>query len=190
MITIDKFKETFNKKEYIWHIDRPNIIGIRTSLQLPDVFNDILFMEYEGKTFISTAFTTEPGIAMLSNPINDKGTALLVPNQYKNCWSLGFHKQRKEHRALVQVDVVSVYRDSDKDNLAEITNVTDKGLFGINIHGTRPDRLVKAIGEFSAGCQVFHRWEQKEDFIDILYTYKDKVNNKFTYTLLLEEDLK
>ncbi len=190
MITIDKLKEIFKSKGYIWYPDRPNIIGIRTTLQLPDVFNDILFMEYENKTFISTAFTTEPGVAMLSNPINAKGTALLKPFQYLNTWALGFHKQRKEHDALVQIKPVTVYRDADKDNLAEITSVADIGLFGINIHGTRPDRLVKVIGEFSAGCQVFHNWEEKENFIDILKTYKDKVKNEFTYTLLLEEDLK
>lgn len=190
MVTIDKLKEVFAKKGYIWYTDRPNIIGIRTTLQIPDVFNDILFVEYEGETFVSTAFTTEPGVAMLKNPINAKGTALLKPGQYKDTWSLGYHKQRKEHEALIQVKPVTVYRDSDKDNKAEVTSVEDTGLFGINIHGTRPDRLVKVIGEFSAGCQVFHRWDSKEDFIDICKLYRNKTKNVFTYTLLLEEDLK
>lgn len=189
MVNIEKLQEVFKKKGYIWYTDRPNIIGIRTKLQIPDVFNDILFVEYEGKTFISTAFTTEPGVAMLSNPMNAKGTALLKPNQYKDTWSLGFHKQRKEHTALIQMLPVTVYRDADKDNLAEVTKVEDAGLFGINIHGTRPDRLVKVIGEFSAGCQVFHRWESKEEFIDICELYRIKTKNKFTYTLLNEEDL-
>lgn len=40
-ITIDTLKKAMTKLGYKWYTDRPNLIGIRTTLQIPDVFNDL-----------------------------------------------------------------------------------------------------------------------------------------------------
>ena len=39
-ITLDKLKSTIEKKGYKWYTDRPNLIGIRSTLDVPDSFND------------------------------------------------------------------------------------------------------------------------------------------------------
>ena len=44
-ITIDLLKNTFSKKGYKWQNDEPNLIAIRTNLQVPDVFNDLFHKE-------------------------------------------------------------------------------------------------------------------------------------------------
>lgn len=43
-ITIDVLKNAISKLGYKWYSDRPNLIGIRTTLQVPDVFNDLFCM--------------------------------------------------------------------------------------------------------------------------------------------------
>jgi len=45
-ITIQKLKEVILKKNYKWFENQINLIGIRTKLQVPDVFNDLLFLVY------------------------------------------------------------------------------------------------------------------------------------------------
>ena len=46
-VAIEKLKSVIAKKNYIWYEDRPNIIAIRTKLQVPDVFNDVLCLVWK-----------------------------------------------------------------------------------------------------------------------------------------------
>lgn len=46
-VSIDLLKSVFEKKKYIWYSDRPNLIGIRTELQVPDIFNDLFIMVWK-----------------------------------------------------------------------------------------------------------------------------------------------
>jgi len=46
-ITIQSLKDTISALGYKWFDDQPNIIGIRTKLQVPDSFNDILCIVYK-----------------------------------------------------------------------------------------------------------------------------------------------
>ncbi len=46
-ITIDILKSTVSKLGYKWYTDRPNLIGIRTTLQIPDVFNDVFCLVWK-----------------------------------------------------------------------------------------------------------------------------------------------
>ena len=107
-----------------------------------------------------------------------------------DCWSLGFHQQKSDHKALVQTGKVTVYRDSNKDDLYQLNeSKVDTGLFGINIHGSNKVGSSAKIGKWSAGCQVFSTWSHKEEVMDICEKYKTVTKNKFTYTLLDEKDL-
>lgn len=45
-ITIESLKRTINKLEYKWYTDKPNMIGVRTTLDVPDSFNDFFCMVY------------------------------------------------------------------------------------------------------------------------------------------------
>lgn len=241
-ITIDLLKKTVSKLGYKWYTDRPNLIGIRSTLDVPDAFNDFFCMVYsipamptglslkdqqawlnkwafkgsngqklseDGVAGKNTEFalqqynasvgkevlkiyqnTTNPGVYWLNNPMSKLGTAVLKPNQWVDCWSLGFHQNKSDHRALVQTGKVTVYRDNNKDNNYQLNeSQVESGLFGINIHGSGKLAPSKQIGKWSAGCQVFSNWANKEEVMNICDLFKKTTGNKFTYTLINEKDL-
>ncbi len=49
-ITIELIKKTIGKLGYKWYTDRPNLVGIRTTLQIPDIFNDIFCLIWTQET--------------------------------------------------------------------------------------------------------------------------------------------
>jgi len=241
-ITAELLKSVFQKKGYKWYTDRPNLIGIRSTMDVPDSFNDFFCLVYgtptmpsgldlkaqqtwlnahgfkgaNGKILVEDGVagknttwaleqynlvagketikiypnTTNPGVYWLNNPMNKLGTAVLKPGQWVDCWSLGFHQQKSDHKALVQTGKVTVYRDSNKDDLYQLNeSKVDSGLFGINIHGASKSGSTLKVSKYSAGCQVFSTWSHKEEIMDICEKYKTVTKNKFTYTLLDEKDL-
>ena len=240
-ITIELLKNAISKKGWKWFTDRPNLIAIRSTLDVPDSFNDFFCLVYQiptmpkldlkgqqnwlnswgfkganGKPLVedgsagkNTTFaldeyskvvgnevikaypnTTNPGVYWLNKPMSKLGTAVLKPNQWVDCWSLGFHQQKKDHRALVQTGKVTVYRDNTKDNFYQLDDSkVETGLFGINIHGSNKSGSSVRIGQWSAGCQVFSTWNHKEEVMNICEKFKTVTKNKFTYTLLDEKDL-
>ena len=52
---------------------------------------------------------------------NVKGTAILVPGQYRGAYKIGFHKGK--YKALVQAKPVKLYIDNDKDNKYRKPNI-------------------------------------------------------------------
>jgi hypothetical protein len=241
-ITIELLKNALSEKGYTWYSDRPNLIGVRSTLDVPDSFNDFFCLVYQipkmsdgldlkgqqqflnsygfkgsnGKPLVedgsvgkNTTFalneytkvagqevlkiyplTTNPGVFWLNKPMSKLGTAVLKPIQWVDCWSLGFHQSKKDHRALVQTGKVTVYRDNNKDSYYQLNeNSTQTGLFGINIHGSNKSGSSVRIGQWSAGCQVFSTWTHKEEVMNICEKFKTKTKNKFTYTLINESDL-
>jgi len=244
-ITYNVLQGIFKEKDYIWYDDRPNLIGIRTKLDVPNIFNDVFVVAYTvptmpksftervdvqqkfynvfgyrdsdnqpldvdgivgsktlyaqsqylkdiGKNRILTfTITTDPGTYWLEHPMNKLGTAVLKPGQYIDTYTIGYHKNKTDHLALIQRHgKVSVYRDNDRDDLSEASNVEQTGFFGINIHRASKWGKTDHINKWSAGCQVFARPDDLERVLDVCQFYKVLVNNKYTYTLLLEDDLK
>lgn len=241
-LTIEKLKNAIQKLNYKWFNDAPNIIGIRSTLQVPDIFNDYICLVFvqptipgnystlqkqkwlnkwgyigsngkplaeDGKAGTNTNYaleqygrdvkkerlivyviTTDPGLYYQKvKLLSSKGCAVLKPGQYLNCYQLGFHK-KNDHKALVQTGgKITVYRDNDRDGIAENLGVEESGFFGCNIHGAKKLTKTDKIGAYSAGCQVFEDWFQKEQFIGICEQFKPNTGNKFTYTLLEEKDL-
>lgn len=45
-ITIENLKKTITSLNYKWYTNKPNLIGIRTTLDIPDTFNDFFCMVY------------------------------------------------------------------------------------------------------------------------------------------------
>lgn len=189
-MTIDSLKKTIAVKGYKWFEDQPNIIGIRTTLSIPDIFNDILCIVYknaEGKEQLFTAvITTEPGIYYQKKILNPNGCAVLQPGQYINCYKLGFHKDQK---ALVQVGKLTYKRDKDLNGIAGDSGTIESGLIGLNIHGATKLSLTKLIGPWSAGCQVHQDWNKKEEMVAICSKYQAVNKGLLSYTLLLETQL-
>jgi hypothetical protein len=183
-----KFFDTPDKKLNI------NIIGVRRDNQGSNTFDDFLLVMYREEELMVTnryQITTDPGKYWLKNPINPKGTAILVPGQYRSTWKLGKHQGKYE--ALVQRKPVKVYRDNNKDEIIDYNNIAltlDQGYFGINLHRSNPYDESYVINKWSAGCQVFKKVEDYNSFMELCKESAKIYGNSFTYTLITEKELR
>lgn len=201
--TIDKIISVMKSKEYRIY-DTPsidwnlNLVGIRSNNLDTKKFDDLLvvFHRFMGNWDISYyPITTDPSTYYLKNPLNSKGTAILMEGQYKSVYKIDIHKRGRKgaHKAMCQrLGDVTVYRDSDKDGSLDIDrNTIQTGKFGINIHrGPRNGRANPDNDVFSAGCQVFADDRHFAEFLLKCEAGKEAFGNSFTYTLLLENDFK
>ena len=189
------FENLFKNKGYTYFTNGAynlNIIGVRASgAIITNSFDDILLIIYKTPTGTWNRqiyqITTDPGQFYMNKPCNSKGTAILVPGQYRGTYKIGLH--RRKYKALCQNKPVKVYRDNNKDSVYDYDpNKLDEGMFGINIH--KAGTLSKRVDTWSAGCQVFASETEFRAFMNycnkqIKYGHGDT----FTYTLLKEEDL-
>lgn len=176
-----------------YKIDTFQIVGIRSLADDPDKFDDLIgvFQFVDGKPIVNWfTGTTNPGVHWLKNLLNPKGTAVLMPGIYENCWTIGKHKG--EYEALVQYAPVTVFRDNNKNNKSETRYLRgkeqdksriDRGLFGINIHRASEKTISRIIDRWSAGCQVLNN---PTEFAQLLKMCKASGKKTFTYILLEE----
>jgi len=173
-----------------------NIVGVRNDSGLADHFDDKLnvFYKEEGDWIVDIYFiTTEPGPNILRRPLASvahKGTAILVPNQYRSAYRIGTHGGRRKYRALVQRGApVSVWRDNNRDRSPDYEGLVETGFFGINIHRQwGPDDREYTNG-VSAGCQVFQSSLDFYHFMETCTEAAARWGNNFTYTLVDEREL-
>ncbi len=177
--TIDELKLEFSRLGYAW--SDFHFIGVRSRANEKNKFDD-LFGVVNGNTIKWYTCTTNPGTHWLQNLLNPNGTALLKCGQYVSGWRIGMHQGKYE--AFVQNLPVTVFRDADKDDVAEETLKTETGFFGINIHRTNDKGVIsQLIDKWSAGCQVLNN---PADFKSVLLDAKASKKTAFTYTLLKE----
>lgn len=121
----------------------------------PNQFNDLrIVFAFDGKLPIIEGIwdaTTEPGYHYTDNPMNLAGAARIAFDQY-TAWAVGIHGNSEPHEALVQVGLVKVYRDYNRDMIRTGDDI-DEGIFGINQHWGY-DMPIDDIGLSSAGCLV------------------------------------
>lgn len=192
-ITIDTLKKAIAKKGYKWFDNAPNIIGIRTNLQVPDVFNDVMCVVYKDggveKLFTAT-FTSEPGVAYQKKLLNPKGCWVMMPAQMVDAYTMGFHQGKADHRALRSTGKIFGLRDADLDGIAGNSGTpawAEGSGIGANVHGANKAGVTSKIGPWSAGCQVLDHWLKKEEMMNILDKFYK--GQKYTYTLITESDL-
>jgi len=169
-----------------------NIIGVRNPNLVANSFDDTMICAYKTDdewVVKEWEITTDAGKYWLENPMNEDGCALLVPNQYRGVYSMDLHGGKYE--ALCQRNgEVEVYRDDDKDQILDFDDVTKQwGMFGINIHRSNPYSQSSVVEKWSAGCQVFKKVDDFNDFMDICSRARGVWGNDFTYTLIKDEDL-
>jgi hypothetical protein len=187
-------KRVIHRKNYKWFsngIYNLNIIGIRSTNRKAGVFDDWICCIYKDENYNYRCrqwkATTDAGTFWLENPMNKKGTAMLVPNQYLNSWKIGLHKGKYE--ALVQHAPVSVYRDNNKDRIEDLDPKTiEAGLFGINIHRSNPVCESVINDKWSAGCQVFSNPSDFNEFMSLVTKSSLAFGKVFSYTLLESTD--
>lgn len=200
------FEKLFAQKGYAFFTNGDynlNIIGIRNligavrngnviRMKHEDRFNDALLIVYKvNGQWVKKLYeiTTDAGLKLLRKPSNAAGTALLVPGQYRGVYKVDLH--RGKYQALCQRNGnVAVYRDKNKDGYLDMDPKTiQRGMFGINIHKAG-SLIQELIGGNSAGCQVFKRQKDFNEFMQIVNKSKDLFGNSFTYTLVTTDDLK
>jgi hypothetical protein len=194
-VSIAHIQQLFQSKQYAFFEKGEynlNIIGIRNPNLVANSFDDTLVLLYKlNKKWVIKVYpiTTDAGTYWLENPMNVKGTAILVPNQYRGVYGLRLHLNKYEALCQTWGDV-ETYRDNDLDQILDMDSTTiTKGRFGINIHRSNPRSESRRIDKWSAGCQVFKRVDDFNEFMDICRKARDIWGNKFTYTLIKEEDL-
>lgn len=190
------FKTLLEKKGYAYFTRgnyNLNIIGVRsnTNKRVTNKFDDVLVVIYRDNNDVVVRkcfdITTKPGLYYMNNPTNGKGTGILVPNQYRGCWEIGFHQGK--YKALCQRKPVTVYRDNNRDSVYDLEpDKTDTGIFGVNIHKAGANST--QVDKWSAACQVFANSSDFTIFMKLCDNQIANGNGKtFTYTLLNEEDL-
>lgn len=190
------FKSLLEKKGYAYFTKGSynlNIIGVRTNHgnAVTNEFDDAIVVLYKSPGGKESRFvapiTTEPGLTPMLNPTHKLGTAIMVPGQYRGCWSIGLHQGK--YQALCQRKPVRVYRDRNRNRSYDLdVKSIDTGVFGINIH--KAGVVSKLVDKWSAGCQVF---KTEADFDAFMRLCKQQVasgrGETFTYTLLNESEL-
>ena len=196
-ITFDKLKKVFKAKGYKFFIGKYdlNIFGIRWKVDT-NKFDDYLgcaYLDLNNKKVIAIwPATTDPGAYWLEHPMNKKGTAIMVPGQYRGAYKLGPHG-RSGYKALVQRGGrVKVFRDGNKNKKHDMDAATyDNGYFGINIHRSNPYSESYSINKWSAGCQVFKKVDDFNALLDLVKMEEGFYSNEtHTYTLLEKGDFK
>ena len=195
----DQFFSAMKNKGYVTFDNNReynlNIIGVRNALHNAVRFDDLMVIIYRDKdknwAVNSYEITTDPGPSILRKPINKKGTAILVPDQYRGTWKIGPHGKTRYTAMTQRLGKVKVYRDNDKDKKLEMDQRTiDEGYFGINIHKHASSYEREFVKGASAGCQVFKNTRDFNEFMELCHIAADLFTNSFTYTLLDEKDLR
>lgn len=193
---LSKLKQALSNKGYVFFeggLYNLNIVGIRNRARQSGKFDDLMLVVYKednNKDFVIESFpiTTDAGTYWLKNPMNNNGTALLVPNQYRSCFEIGLHQGK--YKSLIQCKPLSVYRDNNKDYIADYDPSTiETGIFGINIHRSNPNVSSQINDKWSAGCQVFQNPIHYMSFMQLCDKSSKLYGNKFTYTLLDQQDI-
>jgi len=189
-LVINPIKNKIKDAGYKWFSDgiyNVNIIGVRSSnRRRTNKFDDSLYLVYKNEDhnweLKAYPITTDPGFTALMYPLNTKGTAILVPGQYRGAYKIGKHKGKYD--ALVQRgNTVKVYRDNNRDYVHDFKESSiDKGYFGINIHKAGINSSV--VNNWSAGCQVFKREDNFREFMEIINKSASIYGNSLTYSLL------
>lgn len=192
------FEKLFKEKKYAYFTKGAynlNIIGVRANNNniCTNEYDDILVVIYNTETGLQKRklynITTEPGAYYIKEKLgSNKGTAILVPGQYRNCWQLGLHQGK--YKALCQKAPVKVYRDNNLNNKYDLSPKTiEEGIFGINIHRSDEFKVRNTIDKYSAGCQVFNNPDDFQLFLRLCEKQKSLYGNSFTYTLIDEKDM-
>jgi hypothetical protein len=199
--TREQIESTVKSKGYVWFEDKANkgydvnIVGIRnssTGKKVTNVFDDFITISFKNEKgiwqFYQWAATTDPGKKSMLEWKKmgiTGGCARLVPNQYRSTWTIDLHQGK--YKALCQrLAKVKVYRDADLDLEYDEDKVTE-GIYGINIHKSGQDSTW--VNDWSAGCQVFKRVKDFDEFMKICKNAEKIHGNKFSYTLLESKDL-
>jgi hypothetical protein len=200
--TREQIKNAVESKGYKWFNDDSNksydvnIVGIRnssTGKKVTNVFDDFITISFKDENgtwqFYQWAATTDPGKKSMLEWKKmgiTGGCARLLAGQWRTTWIIDKH-QGKYDALCQRLAKVKVYRDADLDLEYDEDKVTE-GIYGINIHKSGQDSTW--VENWSAGCQVFKRVKDFDEFMKIVKKASKIHGNSFTYTLIESNDIK
>lgn len=181
-MTYDQIEALFKSKNYIFFKGELNVnlFAIRKAIST-NKFDDELYMVYEenGQKIVKMwACTTEAGNIYLKSPINPKGTAIIVPGQYRGVYAIGRHTN---YEALRQQKPFKYWRDNDRDLTHDLEGRIYEENGYTNIHKAGADSNL--VNNWSAGCIVFKRVKDFNQMMSIARKAAKKYGNSFTFTL-------
>jgi len=222
----NSIRRTFKKLGYYFFEEGDynlNVVAIRNVDDFNSTkFNDVVAVAYliDGiKQVDIFNATTDPGKTYRTKPINNKGTAILLPQQSITGLKLGKHKG---YEALVQNRPFNVIRDNDRNILlSELSKYTmdeikllydikpissnesiiynksgikianiEFGRFGINFHRASRWKILEYIGLYSAGCIVQQdSYRYNKVFMKLVKRSVKLYGSMFTMTLITNDKL-
>ena len=196
-MNLDRLKGVINDKGYVIFDDdsKPYNLNYGAIRDTGGQWNDMFFMfwNYHGKwSFIKWMGTTDPSPLYLKDPINTKGSAIMVEDQHRGLFKLGLHRRR--YQALVPARPVGVHRIPKGFTYADIDKISelpiDVGMHGTNSHRAHTKIEMPKIGLYGAGCQVTLAYME---YLVAMGIWKPGLLNwggTLTYTLLNRNDFK
>ena len=197
----EKIEQALKSKKYVWFNDDSNkgfdvnIVSIRNSKPgktVTNVFDDLITLSYKDEKgqwqYHEWVATTDPGKKSMLEWKKmgiTGGCARIVEGQYRGSHMIGLHQGKYE--ALRQQKPVKVYRDSDLDLEYDEDKITE-GIYRINIHKAGQDSTW--VNDWSAGCTVFKRVKDFDEFMKIVKKASKIHGNSFTYTIINSNDIK
>ena len=170
-----------------------NIIGVRHYSATSNKFNDSLIAMWKDEATQTWEFrrykgTTDAGLHYRLNKMNVKGTAILKEGQYPEAYKIGRHTT---YTALEQCGNLTVIRDDNGDNVLDFQAplVETGDHFKINIHRSNASTQSTQVDKWSAGCQVFAKKKEWDEFLNICKKAAADHGELFTYTLLHIDDI-
>lgn len=155
-----------------WEQQDFNLFNIRNLNNLrKDVFNDLsgFFTENEIHVFQST---TDPGKKCIQDGGPGRGALFLKEGFHKKTLCIDIHNKRVGqafcHRPKLRYldgqfagcNLQGIYRDYDRDfNIKNNPKVLYDGR-GANVHPAHKYKILRKIGNYSAGCRVYLIWKE------------------------------
>lgn len=194
-LTYSFVKSMYSQKSFNFREENEfaNLFGYRSKELVTDRFNDlvgIVYKDYFGnEQCLVFPATTKPGLHYLKDELgNPKGTFIMQPGQYPDCWMPGMHNGK--YLAWIQSGpgVFKGWRDLNADGKLDYSGPTYTDSQGVDGHTTRFDVDVNdVVDRFSAGCQVLRDDKHFEAWYNLgLRTLEVFKIGKISYTLFQE----
>lgn len=101
--------------------DRLVVINIRSGSKEANLFDDTTMLVFNNMVLGIYESTCDAGTPNLENPVNRDGAAIVMNGFYPKLWKVGKH--RGKYEALVQNAPVVVFRDDDRDNILDYSDI-------------------------------------------------------------------
>lgn len=159
------------------------LIALRNLATKPDEWGDLIGW-WSPDNFKLYAASTYPGVAMMIEPVNPAGAAIIQPGLYRRVYSLGNHLWRPDHPAFRQIGPMRVRRvPKGRKNWDVLGSEITVGST-LNLHRANANSLAQVVGPHSSGCQVIRRIESLNEALAAAKLYGSGIA-AFDYLLVV-----